>query len=129
MQRGEPTEDETTRWSQEIIEEESRRKPSEPARPTLTKSDLNGDVQKWLVDGSEYKGPHVSLHDIESDVKDIVDNVNGSKKVNTNLICVLEKEDMKTGDKETDTFGAKSKTHTVTVQLGDTYGEMRDKMF
>ena len=30
--------------------------------------------------------------------------------------------------KETDTFGARSGTHTVTVQLGEMYDEMRDKM-
>ncbi len=35
---------------------------------------------------------------------------------------------MKAGVSETDTFGARSKTHTVTIQIGDTYAEMRDKM-
>ena len=33
IQRGEPMMDEPTRWNQEIIEEESRRQPPEPARP------------------------------------------------------------------------------------------------
>ena len=36
--------------------------------------------------------------------------------------------DPKTGVGETDTFGARSKSHTITVKLGDTYAEMRDKM-
>ena len=48
--------------------------------------------------------------------------------MNTNLECVLEKMDMKTGVSETDTFGARCKIHSVTVQLGDTYAEMIDKM-
>ncbi len=61
-------------------------------------------------------------------MKETVDSVNGPKKVSTNLVCVLEKEDPKTGAKETDTFGARSGTHTITVQLGDTYDEMKGKM-
>ena len=44
------------------------------------------------------------------------------------LSCVLEKEDAKTGNKMEDTFGSRSKTKVVTLQLGDAYGEMRDRM-
>ncbi len=86
---------------------------------------MNGSIQKWFVDGSQYKDPDVFLFDIKSSVKKMVNSVDGSKKVNMNLSCVLEKEDPKTGDKEEDTFGARSGTHTVTIQLGD---EMKDKM-
>ena len=68
------------------------------------------------MDGSEYKDPNVFLYDIRGGVKETVDNVNGPKKVSTNLVCVLEKEDPKTGVKETDTFGVRSGTHTITVQ-------------
>ena len=57
-----------------------------------------------------------------------MDSVDGPKKVNMNLSCVLEEEVPKTSDKEEDTFGAKSGTHTVTVQLGGIYNEMNDKM-
>ena len=88
---------------------------------------MNGRVQKWLVDGSEYKDPDVFLYDIASGVKETVDSVDGPKKVNMNLSCILEKEDPKTGDKEEDTFGARSGTHTVTIQLGETYDEMKGK--
>ncbi len=80
----------------------------------------------WM--GSEYKDPDVFLYDIANGVKEIVDSVDGPKKVNMNLSCVLEKEDPKTGNKEEDTFGARSGTHTVTVQLGDIYDDMKDKM-
>ena len=117
IQRGEPMMDESTRWDQEIQDKERTRQPSEPACPRLTKSALNGSVQKWFMDGSEYNDPNVFLYDIRSGVKETVDNVNGPKKVST-----------KTGVKETDTFGARSGTHTITVQLGDTYDEMKDKM-
>ncbi len=119
--------EETTRWSQEINEEERARKPSEPAKPRLTKSALNGSIQKWFVDGSGYKDPDVFLYDIADGVKKIVDSVDGPKRVNMNLSCVWEKEDPKTGNKEEDTFGARSGTYTVTVQLGDIYDEMRDR--
>jgi hypothetical protein len=81
----------------EIIEEERTRKPSEPARPKLIKSALNGSIQKWFVDGSAYKDPDVFLHDIVSGVKETVDNVNGPKKVHMDLSCILEKEDPETG--------------------------------
>ena len=57
-----------------------------------------------------------------------MDGVNGPKKVHMNLSCVLEKEDPKTGNKEEDKFGVRSGTYTLTVQLGDTYDEMKDKM-
>ncbi len=80
------------------------------------------------MDGSEYKDPDVFLYDIANGVKEIVRSVDGSKKVNMNLSCLLEKEDPKTGDKEEDTVGARSGTHTVTIQLGDTYDEMRNRM-
>ncbi len=80
------------------------------------------------MDGSQYKDPDVFLFDIKSGVKKIVGGVNGPKRVHMNLSCVLEKEDPKTGDKEEDTFGARGGTHTVTVQLGDIYDEMKDKM-
>ena len=82
-------------WSQEIQDEERTRQPMEPARPRLTKSALDGSAQKWFVDGSECKDPNVFLYDIESGVKETVDNVNGPKKVNLNLVCELEKEDPK----------------------------------
>ncbi len=61
--------EETTRWNQEIDDEERSRQPSEPAKPRLTKSALNGSVQKWFVDGSQYKDPDVFLFDIKSGVK------------------------------------------------------------
>ncbi len=120
--------EEITCWQREILEEERARQPSEPAHPKLIKSALNGRVQKWLVDGSEYKDPDAFLYDIASDMKETVDSVDGPRKVNMNLSCILEKEDPKTGDKEEDTFGARSGTHTITIQLGETYDEMKGKM-
>ena len=120
--------EEIIRWQREILEEERRRRPNEPARPKLIKEAMNGRVQKWLVDGSEYKDPDVFLYDSASGVKETVDSADGPKKVNMNLSCILEKEDSKTGNKEEDTFGARSGTHTVTILLGETYDEMKDKM-
>ncbi len=120
--------EETIRWSQEIDEEERSRKPDEPACPELIKGALNGRAQKWFVDGSGYKDPSVFLYDIEDGVRKVVGNVSGPRKVGTNLSCVLVKEDPRTGVSETAWFGARSGTHTITVKLGDTYEEMRQKM-
>ena len=61
-------------------------------------------------------------------VRKVVDNVSGPRKVGANLSCVLVKEDPRTGVSETAFFGARSGTHTITVKLGDTYEEMRQKM-
>ena len=77
--------EETARWSQEIGEEERSRQPSEPARPRLTRRAMNGTVQKWFVDGSEYLDPDVFLHDIGNGVKRMVDSFNWPKKVYMNL--------------------------------------------
>ncbi len=120
--------EERIRWGQEIQDEELARQLPEPAQPKLIKGAIDGRIQKWFVDGSEYKDPQLFLYDIESGVRKTIDGVNGPKKANTNLECVLEKMDPKTDVGETDTFGARSKTHTITVKLGDTYAEMRDKM-
>ncbi len=120
--------EETARWDPEIDEEERRRRPSETVRPKLAREAMNGTVQKWFVDGSEYLDPDVFLHDIADEVKRLVDSFNWPKKVHMTLSCTLEKEDPKTGVREEHTFGSRSGTHTVTVQLGDTYDEMKDKM-
>ena len=87
-----------------------------------------GQSTIWFVDGSEYLDPEVFLYDVEEGVKKMVDEVKKSKKVSMNLSCILEKEDAKTGNKMEDTFGSRSKSKVVTSQLGDAYGEMRDRM-
>ena len=97
--------EETARWSQEIDEEERARRPSEPAKPRLIRKAMNGTVQKWFVDGSEYLDPDVFLYDIADEVKRMVDSFNSPKKVHMNLSCVLVKEDPKTGVEEEDMFG------------------------
>ena len=89
---------------------------------------MNGRDQKWFVDGSEYKDPSVVLYDIEDGVRKLVNNVSGPKKVSANLSCVLVKEDPRTDVSETDLFGARSGTHTITVQLGKTYEVKCQKM-
>ena len=55
--------EEIFRWQREILEEERRRRLNEPARPKLIKEAMNGRVQNWFVDGSEYKDPDVFLYD------------------------------------------------------------------
>ena len=82
--------EETTRWNQEIQDEERSRQPSEPAKRRLTKSALNGSVQKWFMDRNQYKDPDVFLFDIKSGVRKMVDSVDGPKRVHMNLSCVLE---------------------------------------
>ncbi len=120
--------EETERWSREIEEEERRRKPSEPPKPKLSRKAMNGTVQKWFIDGSEYLDPDVFLYDVEDEVRRLVDGFDWPKKVHMNLSCILSKEDPRTGVEEEDMFGSRSGTHAITVRLGDKYDEMREKM-
>ena len=120
--------EEAERWSREIDEEERSRKPSEPPKPKLTKKAMNGTVQKWFIDGSEYLDPDVFLHDTTDEVKKLVDSFNWPKKVHMNLSCILSKEDPRTGAEEEDMLGSRSGTHAITVRLGDKYDEMKEKM-
>ena len=120
--------EETARWSREIEEEERARKPSEPPKPKLSRKAMNGTVQKWFIDGSEYLDPDVFLYDVEAEVKKLVDGFDWPKKVHMNLSCILSKEDPRTGVEEEDMFGSRSGTHAITVRLGDKYDEMREKM-
>ncbi len=120
--------EEAERWSREIDEEERSRRPSEPPKPKLTKKAMNGTVQKWFIDGSEYLDPDVFLYDTTDEVKKLVDSFNWPKKVHMNLSCILSKEDPRTGAEEEDMFGSRSGTHAITVRLGDKYDEMKEKM-
>ena len=109
---------------------EARRKQQivEPAQPQLVSNVLDENVQRWFISGKGYKIPDVFLNDTENDVKKVVDNVDGSKKVYTILKCVLVKHNLKTGEKVYADFNGRSKTHTITTQLGNTYEEMKGKM-
>ena len=120
--------EEAERWSREIDEEERSRKPSEPPKPKLTKKAMNGAVQKWFIDGSEYLDPDVFLYDTTDEVKKLVDGFDWPKNVHMNLSCILSKEDPRTGVEEEDMFGSRSGTHAITVRLGDKYDEMKEKM-
>ncbi len=120
--------EEIKRWAKEIEEEELSRRPAEVPVPVIRRKFKGGQSTIWFVDGSEYLDPEVFLYDVEEGVKKMVDDVEKPKKVSMNLSCVLEKEDAKTGNKMEDTFGSRSKTKVVISQLGDTYGEMRDRI-
>ena len=77
-------------------------------RPTLIRSALNGNVQKWLIDGSGFKDPNVFLSYAERSVKETVDNVDGAKKVYINLKCILFKVDLKTDERIYANFNGRS---------------------
>ncbi len=68
------------------------------------------------------------LDHIGDGVREVVDRVDGPKKVYAVLKCVLVKHNLKTGDRVFSDFHGLSRTHTITTQLGDTYEEMKEKM-
>ena len=98
------------------------------SEPQLKSSALNSNVQKWFIPGDKYIIPDAFLKDAKSGVKKVVDDAKGPKKTYTSLKCVLVKVDLKTGDRIYSDFNGRSKTHTVTTQLGNTYEVMKDKM-
>ena len=51
--------EEQMRWDQEIQEEERSRRPAETVVPKLIKGAIGERIQRWFVDGSEYKDPEV----------------------------------------------------------------------
>ena len=80
------------------------------------------------MSGEGYKDPNVFLDHTEEGSKEAIDSVNGPRKVYTALKCILKKIDLKTGKETYADFVGKSKTHTITTQIGDTYEEMKQKM-
>ena len=101
---------------------------TEPAQPRLVSGALEGNVQRWFVSGEGYKDPSVFLDHTEDGVKKTIDSVNGPRKAYTSLKCILKKIDMKTGKETYIEFVGRSKTHTITTQIEDTYEEMKQKM-
>ncbi len=110
---------------QEKREQERLRRQTQPE---LLSTALEENVQRWFISGAGYKIPDAFLNDKENDVREIVDKVNEPKKVYTVLKCELVKHNLKTGEKTYTEFHGRSKTHTITIPLGDTYEEMKGKM-
>ena len=96
--------------------------------PQLTSSAIDGNAQKWFISGEGYKIPSVFLNDTEDSVRKVVDSVSKTKKTYTTLKCILVKINLRTGDRTYADFNGRSKTHTISTQLGDTYEEMKEKM-
>ncbi len=105
-----------------------QRRLTEPAQPELISNAIEGNVQRWFVSGEGYIIPSEFLNHTEEGVKEVVDRVNGPKKVYAVLKCVLVKHNLKTGDRLFSDFNGHSKTHTITNELGDTSEEMKEKM-
>ncbi len=105
-----------------------QRRLTEPARPELNSTSLNGNVRRWFVSGEGYKIPDVFLNSVRDGVRNVVDGVDRPIKTYAVLKCTLIKHNQKTKEKIFTEFNGKSKTHTITTQLGDTYEEMKEKM-
>ena len=104
-----------------------QRRLTEPARPELVSNAIEGNVQRWFISGEGYVVPEEFLDSVRDGVTNVIDNVNGQKKVYTVLKCVLMKNNLKTGERIFSDFNGHSRTHTI-AELGDTYEEMKGKM-
>ena len=114
--------EEVERWSREIGEEELMR------RPRLIREAINGNVRRWFVLGNGYRIPDVFLNDVREDVKNVVDDTDKPIKTYAVLKCILVKENLKTKERIFTEFNGRSDTYTITVELGNTYEEMKEKM-
>ncbi len=101
---------------------------TEPARPELNSTSLNGNVRRWFISREGYKIPDVFLNSIEGGVRDVIDGADKPIKTYTVLKCDLVKHNLKTKEKILTEFNGRSETHTITTELGDTYEEMKGKM-
>ncbi len=90
------------------------------------KGAINRKVQKWFIDRSEYKDTDVFLSHIEPNVRKIVDDFKGPRKVYMNLTCLLVKENPKDNTEELDRFGSRSGTYVVTTEFH--YDMMTERM-
>ncbi len=61
-------------------------------------------------------------------MKKAIDSMEGPRKVYTSLNCTLKKVDLKTGKEINVDFVGRSKTHTISLKIGDVYKEMKEKM-
>ena len=105
-----------------------QRRLTEPARPNPVSSSIDGNVRRWFISGEGYKIPEVFLSSVKDGVRDVVNGVDGPRKTYTVLKCDLVKYNLKTGERIFTEFNGKSRTHTITTELGDTYEEMKGKM-
>ncbi len=80
------------------------------------------------MSGGGYKDPSVFLDHTEDGVKETIDSVNGPRKTYTSLKCTLKKANPRTGNETYAEFVGRSKTHTITTQIGNTYEKMKQKM-
>ncbi len=76
-----------------------QRRITEPSRPELISTSLNGNVRRWFISGDGYTTPEAFLNSIENGVKKIVDDVTGTKKLYAVLKCTLVKINLKTKQK------------------------------
>ncbi len=104
------------------------RRLTEPARPELVSSVVEGNVLRWFVSGEGYVTPRDFLNSVGDGVRRAVDGVAGPKKAYAVLKCTLVKYDARMGNRIFSDFNGHSRTHTVVTELGDTYEEMKDKI-
>ncbi len=91
----------------------------------LVSEAIRGNTVKWIISGEDFKDPFIFFEQCEGR---IVTNANGPKKVSATLVCVLEREDLKTGEKVFTVVHARSKTHTITSNFNEKYEKMRERM-
>ncbi len=97
-----------------------------PTIPVLVSSAIKKNTAKWKISGDGYKDPLVFFNNVRSAVGGVINGVSGTKKVYTVLLCLMGRENPKTGVTETTIMHAKSKTRTITTDFDTKYTEIVD---
>ncbi len=70
---------------------------------------IRRSISKWEIHANDHKGPSVFLDYTQDEVRRLVTEVSGMKKVNMVLVCVMVREDPKTGEQIFTDVNARSK--------------------
>ncbi len=82
-------------------------------------------VSIWEIPGNNNEGPSVFLDRTQDEVRRVVTEVPGTKKVNTILECEMVREDLSTGEQIFAPCHARSKVHVVHDNFDDENVTMR----
>ncbi len=88
---------------------------------------MNNNVTKWEVT-CEYKGPQLFLDNAKDEVRRRVTETPDLKKVSMILMCVMVRDNPKTGGQIFTDVNARSKIHIIHDNFDDEYNAMRERV-
>ncbi len=100
-------------WHDPREEEETFHDARDQVEEIRVTEAINGNVTNWEIFGNCRRDPSVFLDNTQDEVRRLVTEIPGMKKVNITLICMMVRNDPKTGEQTLTDINARSKTHTI----------------